>query len=128
MLKKFVPISTAICLVVIAVLLNVTTPATAGPFGILVIFVGAYLFFIGIITYFIYWVSRVLSHLSIVFIARKPIERLTFKRSYYFSTVISAAPIMLIGLQSVGASSIYGFALVLIFEIIGCLYISKTIA
>jgi hypothetical protein len=128
MLNKFVPISASLGLVMLALLLNITSPSSAGPLGILVIFICAYFLLIGVITYFVYWTSRIVAHLSVVFMARKPIIRLNFRRSYYFSTVISAAPIMLVGLQSVGAGSVYGFILVVIFEIIGCLFISKTIA
>jgi len=109
------------------VLLNVTTPATAGPFGILIIFVFAYFSLIGLMTNFLYWISRLIAHLSTGIVTRKPFEPLTLKRSYYYSTVVAAAPIMLIGLQSVGAVGFYEFLLVFIFIIIGCLYISKRI-
>jgi len=69
----------------------------------------------------------VIAHLSTALIARKPFEVLTLKRSYYFSTIIAAAPIMLIGLQSVGSVNIYEVLLVVIFVFIGCLYISKRV-
>jgi hypothetical protein len=75
-----------------------------------------------------YWTGRLVAHLSKVFVPRKPISSLSFKRSYYFSTVIAAVPIMLIGLQSVGAVGFYEIALVVIFAIIGCLYISKRVS
>jgi len=115
----------SICLLVI--LLNTTTPVIAGPFGILAIFIFAYLSMIGLTTIFIYGMSRIISHLSIVFISRKPFESLDFKQSYYYSTVIAAAPIMLIGLQSVGAVGFKEYLLMFIFVIIGCLYVSKRI-
>ena len=104
-----------------------TTPISAGPFGILSIFIFAYLSIVGLFTYAIYGLSRVVAHLYNVFISAKPYDTLTFKRSYYFSTVISAAPIMLVGLQSVGTVGFNEFALVTIFVVIGCLYISKRI-
>lgn len=127
MIKKIIPISTITSLCLLIILLNVTTPASAGPFGILVIFIFAYLSFTGLITYFIYLLSRIVSHLSKVFVVKRPLETLSLKRSYYLSTIIASAPIMLLALQSVGAGSIYGFILVLIFVVIGCLYISKRI-
>ena len=54
-------------------------------------------------------------------------QPLSFRRSYYFSTVLAAAPVMLIGLQSVGSVGIYEFILVMLFVVIGCVYIAKRI-
>jgi hypothetical protein len=72
--------------------------------------------------------SSVISYLSITLIARRPFEALSFKRSYYYSSVLAAAPIMVFGLQSVGRVEVYEYFLVLIFVCIGCLYISKRIS
>lgn len=61
------------------------------------------------------------------FSLRRPMRPMPFRRAYYFSTILAAAPVMLIGLQSVGAIGIYEFILVIIFEVIGCVYIAKRI-
>lgn len=127
MLKLFISISTVIGFTLLAVLLNITTPATAGPFGILIIFIFAYISLLGVVTLVLYASSYVVAHLSTALIPRKPFEPLTFKRSYYYSTVVAAAPIMIIGLQSVGAVGIYETMLVLFFVFLGCLYISKRV-
>jgi len=127
MLKRIILITTVVSLCLLTVLLNVTTPVVAGPFGILAIFFFAYLSSLGLVTYFFYGVSRVIAYLSTAFMARRPFVVLTFKRSYYYSTIIATAPILLIGLQSVGAVGVYEFILVLIFIVIGCLYISKKV-
>ena len=52
-------------------------------------------------------------------------QPLTYKRAYYFSTVIAAAPVMLIGLQSVGGIGVYEVLLIVLFTAVGCIYISK---
>lgn len=127
MIKKIIIIITIISLCLLIVLLNTTTPTVVGPFGILAIFVFAYLSLLGIVAYFLYGISRLLSSLSRSFMPRRPFESLTIKKSYYYSTVISAAPIMLIGSQSVGSISIYELLLIVFFVIVGCLYISKRI-
>jgi hypothetical protein len=127
MLKKVIAIITIISAIILAVLLNATAPATAGPFGILALFICAYLFLLGLMTYVLAVVSRLIARLSIVFTVKRPIAALPFRRAYYFSTIVAAAPIMLIGLQSVGAVTIYEFLLVLLFVVIGCLYIAKRI-
>jgi hypothetical protein len=128
MIEKGVAIVTVIGVVVLAILLNTTTPANAGPFGILVIFICAYLSSLGVVTYFLYGITRLTAHLSSAMTVKKPFEGLSFRRSYYYSTVIAAAPIMLVGLQSVGSVGIAEFLLVVVFVFIGCLYITKRIS
>jgi len=127
MLERIIPAMTITSLCLLIIMLNIITPASAGPFGILVIFISAYLSLLGILTYLLVGVSRVATYLSAVFMTRKPFQRLRLKRSYYFSTIVAAAPVMLIGLQSVGAVSIYSFLLLITFVVIGCLYISKIV-
>ncbi|MFZ1250403.1 MAG: hypothetical protein WAR37_03090 [Candidatus Microsaccharimonas sp.] len=56
---------------------------------------------------------------------RKPLSPMEFKRAYYYSTVLAAAPVMLIGLQSVQPIGVYEFILVAIFEVVACLYVNK---
>ena len=51
-----------------------------------------------------------------------------FRKAYYYSTVLAAAPVMLIGLQSVRSIGFYEFALVVIFEIVACVYVGRKMA
>lgn len=127
MLKKFVIIITLLGPCLLAILLNVTTPATAGPFGILAIFVFAYLSSLGLTTIILFGVSRGFAKLSHIFMARKPITPIALKMSYNYSTVIAFAPIILIGFQSVGEITIYELLLLVLFIIIGCIYVAKRI-
>jgi hypothetical protein len=108
-------------------LLNLIAPATAGPFGVLAIFVFAYLSSLGVMTFLLFGISGLISYLSKEFVFRRPIERLSFKNSFFYSSIIAASPIMLIGLRSVGETTIYSYSLVVLFTLIGCLYISKRI-
>ena len=125
MLKKIIPIITIISLCSLVVLLNVTAPSWAGPFGVLAVFIFAYLLSLGLATYFFYYSSKVVSYFSRIFITRKPVLRLDFRRSYYFATVFAATPIIFIGLQSVGPVGLYESLLIIIFLIIGFVYVSK---
>lgn len=127
MLKKLIAIITIISLCLLGVLLNTTAPATAGPFGILAIFIFAYLSSLGVMTYFLYSTSRIISHLGSAFTVKSPLDAMSFRMAYYYSTVLAAAPIMLIGLQSVGSIGLYEFVLVLLFTVIGCIYVTKRI-
>ncbi|MGV9001998.1 MAG: hypothetical protein ACOH18_03530 [Candidatus Saccharimonadaceae bacterium] len=58
---------------------------------------------------------------------RKPLAQMQFKRAYYYSTVLAAAPVMLIGLQSVRSIGVYESILVILFEVVACVYVSKRI-
>jgi hypothetical protein len=127
MIKTLITIVTLLSICVLAVLLNITTPLSAGPFGILVIFIFSYILLVGVFAYILRIISLVVSRISTTFAPRKPIEGLSFRRSYYFSTVVASGPIMLIGLLSVGSVGIYEIILIIIFIVIGCLYVSKRI-
>lgn len=127
MLERIVVIVTISSLCLLTVLLNITAPTTVGPLGILAVFIFAYLSSLGVMTYFLYSLSRLIVHLSTAFTVKRPLARMSFRVAYYYSTVLAAAPIMLVGLQSVGATGIYEVGLVILFTVIGCLYITKRI-
>jgi len=125
MIKRVTIISTIISLCILLYLLNYTTPVASGPLGILAIFVFIYLALFGLISFLIYYLSLLLKKMSIIFMARKPIQPFSFKISCLYSSIISTAPILLIGLKSVGVVGFYEVILILFFISIGCLYISK---
>ena len=125
MLQRVIAIITIASLCLLSLMLVTTTPASAGPFGLLLIFITAYLTCLGLISFFLYGMGRVIVYASAGFTMRRPMQALPFRRSYYYSTVLSTAPVMLVGLQSVGAIGIYEFLLVVLFEVIGCVYITK---
>lgn len=125
MLRRIILITTLVSIGLLFILLNVATPSTTGPLGILVVFILTYVAFLGLITYFLYGVTRIFAHLSSFFTAKKPLKGISFKRSYYYATIVATAPVMLIGLQSIGAVGIQEFLLVGLFVVIGCLYIER---
>ena len=127
MLKVIISVMTIASLCLLFTLLNVTAPATAGPFGILAIFIFVYLSSFGLVTFLLFGIGKFISYLSRTLMLRRPIESLSLKKSFIFSSIIAAAPVMLIGLQSVGETGMYGCLLVLLFTAIGCTYISKRI-
>lgn len=126
-MKKFLIFSMIISACVITALFNITTPSSAGPPGVLAVFIFAYILFIGVTTFIIYWGAQLLVRISRAIKTSRPFEPMPFKRACYFSTIIALAPIMLIGLQSVGAVSLYSVILIILFVAIGSLYISKTV-
>jgi hypothetical protein len=127
MLQRVIALITIASLCLLSLMLVFTTPASAGPFGLLVIFISAYLTSLGLISFFLYGISRVVSYASAGFNLKKPLLPFSFRRAYYYSTVLAAAPVMLIGLQSVGSVGVYELILVILFEVIGCIYVTKRI-
>jgi hypothetical protein len=124
MFKMIISIITAVSLCLLLALINITTPVSAGPLGILSVFVLTYLLSLGVTTFLLYFTSCLVVRLLNSFI-KKQIKELTFKQSYYYSTILAAVPVMLIGLQSVGAIGVYELLLIGLFAIVGCIYISK---
>lgn len=112
-------------LVVLMALLYTTTPATIGPLGLLLVFIMIYTLVLGVLTFFVFGLSRLGTRLSGVLSLSRPLQSLTLKRAYYYCSVIALAPVMLLGMQSVGAIGIYEVVLVVLFTIIACVYIAK---
>lgn len=127
MFKIIISLITLLSFCLLLFLLNITTPANAGPFGILAILIFAYLISLGFMTLFLYIIGLFAAKVSALVVTRKPIEKLSFRQAYIYSTVFAAVPIMLIGLQSVGSVGVYEILLIVFFVAIGVLYISKKI-
>ncbi len=125
MLPRLIATISIASLCVLIMVLTFTSPSTTGPFGLLVLFISAYLTFVGMISFFLFGINRLIVMVTANMTLRKPIRPMEFRRAYYFSTVLAAAPVMLIGLQSVQSVGIYETLLVILFEIVACLYISR---
>jgi len=127
MLPRIIATLSLASLCLLSAMLTFTTPASAGPFGLLVIFVTAYLTFIGLISFFLFGISHLITTVSTGMTVRKPITAMPFRRAYYFSTVLAAAPVMILALQSVRSIDVYELLLVIIFEVVACVYVSRRI-
>jgi len=125
MLPRIIATISLASLCVLSLMLTLTSPSTTGPFGLLVLFISAYLTFVGLISFFLFGINRLIMMVSSGMTVRKPLRSMEFRRAYYFSTVLAAAPVMLIGLQSVQSVGIYEVILVIVFEVVACIYISR---
>lgn len=125
MLPRILATVSLASLCVLSLMLTFTSPATAGPLGLLVIFITAYLTFVGLISFFLFGINRLVVALSSGMTLRKPLKHMELRRAYYYSTVLAAAPVMLIGLQSVRSIGVYEILLVVIFEVVACVYVSR---
>lgn len=124
MLKKIILFSSLSAFVILLIILNITTPSRVGPIGILAVFIMLYAIFLGFISFLIY------GFLKILILLKQKKENASsdikvFKKAYYYSTVIAFAPVVMIAQQSIGGVGFFEFFLILIFEIIACIYVSK---
>lgn len=125
MLPRVIATTSIASLCVLIMMLTFTSPSTTGPFGLLVLFITAYLTFLGAISFFLFGMNRLLIMVGTTMSVRKPLRPMQFRRAYYFSTVLAAAPVMLIGLQSVQSVGVYEILLVALFEVVACVYIGR---
>jgi type IV secretory pathway VirB2 component (pilin) len=125
MLGRALAISLATSVTLLIVLLQTTTPATIGPLGILLIFVLMYLSVLCVLTFLLFAISGMVAKVSSSMTLKRPLQQLSLRRSYYFASVVALAPVILVGMQSVGEVSFYDVLLIVVFIVISCVYIAK---
>lgn len=100
-------------------LLNVTSPSTANPLGVLAVFVALYVFSVAVIAIGIA-VSSLLKRRVV-----SQAQRIDDRKVYYYATTLGIAPVILLAIQSIGGVGFYDVLMVLAFEVIACTYIAK---
>jgi hypothetical protein len=77
---------------------------------------------LGVLTFFVYHGVKFISRFY-----RKPSAKkgITLKRAYFFASVLALAPVMLIGMKSIGRANVYEVVLVILFEAVACFYIVR---
>ena len=103
----------------LVITINLTTPSDIGPLGVLVFFTLVYLVCLGVIV-----------GLCRIFFAvrgkmQKNKTRVSPRKSYYYATVLAFVPMILIFMRSLGGLNLLEIALVVLFAVVGCFYISK---
>lgn len=64
--------------------------------------------------------------LLLTYLRKRKIDKsFLFKRSYLYSSVLALAPVMIVGVSSIGRMGIYEFLLVIAFEVTVCFYVAK---
>ncbi|MDX2776276.1 hypothetical protein PV379_02785 [Streptomyces caniscabiei] len=122
---KIIAFSSVFAIVCLVFLLQTTTPATIGPLGILLVFVLMYIAALGVLTFLIIGVQRLVLKSMSMIDSRRSFAPMNTMRAYYFASVMALAPVMIIGMQSVGEVGVYELSLVVIFLVIACVYIAK---
>ena len=108
-------------------ILNFTTPSSVGPLGVLGLFILAYIVFAQIIVFLLYGSSRIFSLVKTTFAKESvsPKKEHSLMFYYKYSLALAMAPLVIIAQQSVGSVGVFELILILIIEIIACVYISK---
>lgn len=109
-------------LVGLVLLLQLTTPATIHPIGILMVFVSIYLLVLGALTFFMFWGSRLYARILSSMTA-KQYRTANLVTTYQYATVVSLAPVMLLAMRTVGAVNPSDILFVVIFVSLACFYI-----
>jgi hypothetical protein len=105
-----------------------TAPASAGPMGILGVFVFMYVSALGVLTFLLYGVSTTMTKLIGAITDKAQPIAFTLRKSYYYASVVALAPVMLVAMQSVNEVGFYQLLLVVIFVVIAWVYITKRMA
>lgn len=119
MLEKVLAVSTLCAAVLLLAFLQVTSPSTVHPLGILFVFILIYVLALGLLTLFIFCGSKLL----VVFHLTK--NALTTRSAYLYATVVALVPVMIVCMRSIGRIGFYEVLLVIAFETVACFYIAK---
>lgn len=112
MSRRIVPILSLLAAVVLLVMLNFTTPAGAGPLGVLVFFASFYILMFGIALVLVRFFAR--------------LTRVKMgKKVYVYGAVVAFGPIMLMLAQALGSMSLLTVGLTVVFVLLGCFLVSK---
>jgi protein-S-isoprenylcysteine O-methyltransferase Ste14 len=125
MVARIIAISGVVSIGILVSILYSTQPSTIGPFGILLVFTLMYVATLSSVTFFLYFGRMVLLRALRSNRLSRRFTPWSIGQSYYFSSVVALAPVMLIGMGSVGEVGIYEFGLVVVFVSIVCFYITK---
>lgn len=125
MLGKVLAVLSLLAFALLSAIIYTTTPATIHPVGILIVFVFIYVLALGVLTFFIVGASWLLSRLPSRRGKVQRSRRAIVKGAYLYASVLALAPVMILGMRSIGQTGVYETFLVVIFEIVACFYIAK---
>lgn len=111
--------------IVITVIVNITTPSAIGPLGILVFFISAYSFFMGLFYILLFFLRQIIIRLKISPARKVAIESIGGAKLYYYATVLALFPVIYIGIQSMGSVGVFEVTLLTLFEVIACFFVFK---
>jgi hypothetical protein len=125
MLARILSIVGLVSTGLLLILVTTTTPENAGAPGILAVFLLTYITILCALTFIVWLLAKVVNKFGAELHVLKKPYAFSIKKSYYYSSVIALAPVIIISLQAVGGVDIYELGLVVVFIGLGCLYVSR---
>ena len=113
MFNRLMILFSLIAVIIILAMINLTTPTSVGPLGVLVFFTMIYLAIYGVI------------NLIVVAFMRANGKKSGGRKNHYYAAMISFGPIMLLLIQSFGSFSVITVTMTVIFVMLGCFVISR---
>lgn len=124
MFVKFLVALGSLSAVALFTVLQLTTPASVHPVGLLGIFILIYILITVVATLGLYAGIRLFQQFTISVFGRASIKNApSIQRAYLYGTILAFAPVILIGMRSVGSFGFVDISLVVAFELIACFYI-----
>ncbi len=114
-----------ISLVTALLMLQLTTPQSVGPFGVLAFFILAYITSACVVYVVLVGLVGVLERTLPKGKWLLVVEGLTRRKLYYYTSFIALAPVILLGMQSIGRVGVAEILLLVAFLGLGCFYISR---
>lgn len=123
MKQRLIVVATLVSFASLILFLQTTTPAEAGPAGVLVVFCLLYISVLGFLALSFFWLNRLFVRASRLLRLRRPIQKMRLLHAYYYASVLALAPLMLVGMASVGELGLREVLLVTILSVIATVYI-----
>lgn len=124
---KYISIFFTIILAILFLVLFYTDPASAGPVGILAVFVLIYMIFLVIISYLILFTIKTTNKLRKHFGLKHTGDGPSLYNSFLYGSVIALGMIVLLGRNSLGSVGLFESILVITFVLIGCFFVNKQV-
>ena len=106
------------------VVFTTISPSSGGAPAILVVFLLSYVALVCALTFVLRYASVAIARLYKQ-ATGKTSRIFSLKRSYYYSSVIALAPVIIVSLHSVGEVGAYEVGLIALFVFLGCVYVAK---
>lgn len=123
-MAKVLFVSSSIAIAVLLLVLQVTNPASIHPIGLLGVFFLIYITWVAIMTTIVYGSARLVQLASQFGRSQMSAGRMiTFNQAYLYGSLLAFAPVILLGIQSVGSLGVLDVILVVVFEAVLCFYV-----
>lgn len=121
---RYVVVVMVVAAVLDVVLVHMVAPMSVGPLDVLAFFVYLYV----TVTAGCYLVLAAIKRVAVHVIRRSTYQGLAVVKPlklYYYASVIGLAPVILLGMQSIGGVTVWDVSLLAIFLCLACFYIYK---